>query len=299
MRVRGATSRSRRAQLTGAAFVLPAMVLIAALQVYPLFRGALLSLQEWDGISFTPTFVGLENYHRLWGDEVFWRSMGNAFGFGAVGLLVGGALGLVMALAVNTDPRGARFFRAVFFLPWMLSPVVFGFLWDWLLDPAIGPVNELLAVIGSETWRHAWFGEPDTAFWAVAFVYVWSHWGFGFLLFLAGLQNIPSSVREAAMLDGAGAWARFRYVVWPLLRPVTVVVSVVSVLLALQIFGTVLVTTDGGPGFRTEVPTLRIYKESFENYEFGLGAAMSIVFGLVLVVLSVVQFVVARRSPDA
>jgi multiple sugar transport system permease protein len=114
---------------------------------------------------------------------------------------------------------------------------------------------------------------------------------------------MPASSKRSSAIScpsrGAGAWARFRYVVWPLIRPVTVVVSVVSVLLALQIFGTVLVTTNGGPGFRTEVPTLRIYKESFENYQFGLAAATSIVFGLVLVALSAVQFLVARRSHHA
>ena len=127
-------------------------------------------------------------------------------------------------------------------------------------------------------------------------MYVWYHWGFGFLLFLAGLQGVPRELYEAASIDGAGAWGRFRFVTWPQLIPVTTIVSVLTLLGALQIFGTVQVLTNGGPGYLTEVPTLRIYKEGFQFHRFGVAAAMSVVFGAILIALSLVQIWLGRRS---
>lgn len=276
-------------------FITPAILLLLVFNIYPLLNGIVLSLRDWDGVNPRPAFVGLDNYLRIASDEVFWTSLRNALGFGLVGLIGGGGLGLAMALAVNTNPRGATIFRAIFFLPWILSVVVVGFLFAWLLDPAVGPFNRMLTSLGLGQWAYAWFAEPATAFPALAVVYIWAHWGIGFLLFLAGLQNIPIDVIEAATIDGAGAWQRFRDIVWPLLVPITVVVSVITLLLALQIFGTILVTTNGGPGYHTEVPTLRIYKESFQFFRFGMAAAMSVVFGIVLVIVSLGQLWLSKR----
>jgi ABC-type sugar transport system permease subunit len=143
--------------------------------------------------------------------------------------------------------------------------------------------------------KHNWLADPATALPSVAGVYVWYHWGFGFLLFLAGLQGVPRELYEAASIDGAGSWERFRYVTWPQLIPVTTIVSILTMLAALQIFGTVQVLTNGGPGYHTEVPTLRIYKEAFDFQRFGAAAAMSVVFGSILNCLSLVQIWVSRR----
>lgn len=284
-----------RFSLAPYAFVAPAILLLAVFNIYPLFQGILLSLREWDGVNPESVFVGLENYSRSLTSDVFRASLVNALKFGLVGLLGGGSLGLIMALAVNTNPRWAVAFRAIYFLPWILSVVVVGFLFDWLLDPAVGPLNRVLDTVGLGDWAHAWLSEPETAFPALAAVYVWAHWGIGFLLFLAGLQNVPTDIIEAAVIDGAGPWARFRDVVWPLLMPVTIVVSVITLLLALQIFGTILVTTNGGPGYHTEVPTLQIYKESFQFFRFGIAAAMSVIFGIVLIAVSLGQLWLSRR----
>jgi ABC-type sugar transport system permease subunit len=293
-----ATARTKRrwAHVAGPyIFIAPAILLLLVFNIYPLIQGVYLSLRQWDGVNPHPIFIGLDNYRRIASDDVFWASLKNALGFGLIGLFGGGSLGLAMALAVNTNPRGAVVFRAIFFLPWILSVIVVGFLFVWLLDPAVGPINRALTNLGLQDWTHAWLAEPSTAFPTLAAVYIWAHWGIGFLLFLAGLQNIPADIVEAATIDGASAWRRFRDIVWPLLLPITVVVSVITLLLALQIFGTILVTTNGGPGYHTEVPTLRIYKESFEFFRFGVAAAMSVVFGFVLVIVSLGQLWLSRR----
>jgi ABC-type sugar transport system permease subunit len=173
--------------------------------------------------------------------------------------------------------------------------VVFGYLWAWILDPNVGPLNKLLSALTGGTVSFAWLATPGLTLWVVAFVFVWAHWSFGFLIFLSGLQSVPRELTEAAQLDGANGRQQFRYVVWPVIAPVAVVVSVVSLLLAMQIFGTVFVLTNGGPGYSTQVPTLLIYQEAFVNFRVGRAAAMSVIFGVVLVMCSGLQVLAARR----
>jgi ABC-type sugar transport system permease subunit len=289
--------RSRAAQqaATGYLFMLPALLLIGVFTFYPFVQGIALSFQSWDGVGRDTPWVGLRNYQRVLGDSIFWVSMRNAAVFGAVGFIAGNALSLGMALAVNNVRRGATFYRVAYYLPGVFSVVVVGMMFAWLLQPSVGILNRTLEAVGLGALRGNWLNDPALALPTVASVYVWYHWGFGFLLFLAGLQGVPRELYEAASIDGAGAWARFRYITWPQLTPVTTIVSVLTLLGALQIFGTVQVLTNGGPGYLTEVPTLRIYKEAFQFNRFGVAAAMSVVFGSILVGLSLLQLWLGRR----
>jgi multiple sugar transport system permease protein/raffinose/stachyose/melibiose transport system permease protein len=291
-----ASKARRQRALEAYLFLLPALALIGVFTLIPFVQGIVLSFQSWDGVSTDTPFVGFDNYLRVFQDNIFWSSMLNAVIFGAVGLLIGGALSLGMAMAVNKAKHLSAFFRTAYYVPGVFSVVVVGMMFSWLLDPRIGIVNRLLGAIGLDWLQHNWLNDADTSIWAVAAVFVWYHWGFGFLLFLAGLQDIPKEYYEAAELDGAPAWARFRYITWPDLAPVTTIVSILTLLGGLQIFGTVQVLTNGGPGYHTEVPTLRIYKEAFEFQRYGSAAAMSVVFGLALVALSLFQLWISRRS---
>jgi multiple sugar transport system permease protein/raffinose/stachyose/melibiose transport system permease protein len=178
----------------------------------------------------------------------------------------------------------------------MLSQVVFGYLWLWILDPTIGPLNKVLSVFAGHDVYNPWLTDPTLAFWTVTAVFIWCHWGFGFLIFLSGLQDLPQDCLEAASIDGATTMQRFRKITWPLLMPITVVVSVVSMLLAMKIFATVLIMTNGGPGYATQVPTVLIYQEAFQFHRVGRSAAISMVFAVVLVLLSLIQLALGRRS---
>ncbi len=291
----GARARRRGRALTGYAFLAPALALIGVFTLLPFLQGVLLSFQTWDGVGRDTPFVGVRNYERVLGDSIFWVSMRNAALFGLVGFLAGNALSLAMALGVNAAPRGATFYRIAYYLPGVFSVVVVGMMFAWILQPTVGILNRTLVALGLESLKHNWLSEPATALPAVSGVYVWYHWGFGFLLFLAGLQGVPRELYEAASIDGAGAWQRFRYITWPQLTPVTTIVTVLTLLAALQIFGTVQVLTNGGPGYVTEVPTLRIYKEGFQFNRFGVAAAMSVVFGTILMTLSLIQIWLGRR----
>ncbi|MGR6918177.1 carbohydrate ABC transporter permease [[Actinomadura] parvosata] len=286
-----------RRNVIGWAFLGPAIALVGVFTITPFAQAILLSFQSWDGVSPDTPWVGLDNYAFVASDPVFWASMRNVVFFGVVGFVAGNGVALIMALAVNTVIRGRTFFRTVFYLPGVLSVVVVGLLFSFILAPGSGVLNRLLALVGVAGQN--WLGDPDVALPVVAAVFVWFHWGFGFLLFLAGLQDIPKELYEAADLDGANRWAKFRFITWPQLAPVTSIVSLLTLLAALQIFGTVQVLTNGGPGHHTMVPTLAIYNEAFVNWRYGSAAAMSVIFGGALVLLSVLQLAITRRRSRA
>lgn len=292
---RGARARWLRRATNGYLFLLPALLMIGAFTLLPFVQGVALSFQTWDGVGRDTPFVGLRNYERVLGDTVFWSSMRNAALFGLAGFVAGNALSLAMAVAVSANPRGATFYRIAYYLPGVFSVVVVGMMFSWILQPSVGILNRALEAVGLVALKYRWLSDPTTALPSVAAVYVWYHWGFGFLLFLAGLQGVPRELYEAASIDGAGAWQRFRYVTWPQLMPVTTIVLILTLLSALQIFGTVQVLTNGGPAYYTEVPTLRIYKEGFQFNRFGVAAAMSVVFGAILIALSLLQIRLVRR----
>ncbi|WP_130381527.1 sugar ABC transporter permease [Kribbella sp. VKM Ac-2569] len=286
---------ARRRELMAYAFLLPAVLLLAVFTLVPFVQAIVLSFQQWDGVSTTSPFVGLSNYTFVLHDSVFWSSMRNVLIFGVAGFVLGNALSLGMAIAVNRVRRGKAFFRTAFYLPGVFSVVVIGMMFSWLLAPNAGIVNRLLGGVGLSGLQHNWLEDPGTALPAVAAVFLWYHWGFGFILYLAGLQDVPVELYEAADLDGAGGWAKFRYVTWPDLLPVTAIVSLLTLLGALQVFGTVQVLTNGGPGDHTMVPTLRIYQEAFTNQRFGSAAAMSVIFGGALVLLAMLHLWLSRR----
>ena len=290
-----ARARRFRRALTGYLFLLPALLLIGCFTFIPFVQGIVLSFQTWDGVGADTRFVGLRNYQRVFDDTIFWASLKNAAVFGLIGFVGGNILSLGMAIAVNNVRRGAAFFRIVYYVPGVFSVVVVGLMFQWLYQPTVGIVNRFLVAAGLVALKHNWLAEPATALPAVGATYVWYHWGFGFLLFLAGLQGVPKELYEAASIDGAGAWQRFRYVTWPQLMPITTIISILTLLGALQIFGTVQVMTNGGPAYYTEVPALRIYKEAFSSQRFGAAAAMSVVFGAMLMLLSLGQLWVGRR----
>lgn len=279
----------------GYLFIAPALLLIGTFTLLPFVQGILLSFQAWDGVASVKPWVGLSNYERVATDHIFWASLRNAALFGLIGFVAGNALSLAMAIAVNANPRGVTFFRIVYYLPGVFSVVVVGMMFSWMLQPSVGILNRTLEALGLLALKHNWLSDPSTALPTVGAVYVWYHWGFGFLLFLAGLQRIPRELYEAAAIDGAGVWQGFRHITWPQLTPITTIVSILTLLGALQIFGTVQILTNGGPGYHTEVPTLRIYKEAFVFYRFGPAAAMSVVFGSILVVISLTQLWLSRR----
>ena len=278
-------------------FLLPALLLFATFSIYPFYLLTYTSLFDWDGISLTKQFVGLGNYANvLFHDPVFWSSFTQAGYVTLLALTFQNALALLLAIAVNRSLLGGGIYRTIFFLPPILSEIVVGLIWFWIYDGNFGIFNELLTHLGLGAWTRPWLADPRTALTAVAVIHMWKGFGWGFVIFLAGLQSIPEELYEAARVDGANPWLRFRHITLPLLLPVCIVVSILTILGTMQIFALIIATTGGGPGYHTEVPITRIFSSMLGSSRFGYACAQGIVFGLLLLVFSLVQMRFQRRS---
>jgi raffinose/stachyose/melibiose transport system permease protein len=280
---------------TGLLFIWPALAFYCLFSVYPFARTILLSFTNWDGLSDHYSFVGWTNYITALHDNIWWESMVHGAFFAVTALVIMNGLGLILALAVDGTRRGQTTYRAVFYLPPILSGVVVGIIWKWLYEPYGGPINTLLGSIGMSNMAHAWLGDSQTAIWAVAITSMWQGVGYPFLLFLAALQGVPEELYEAGRIDGANSWHLFRHITVPFLIPVGGIVSVLTILGAMQIFNLVVAMTNGGPGYATEVPVLHIYREAFSSFHFGYATALSMIFGAILFVISYIQLHISRR----
>jgi multiple sugar transport system permease protein len=229
-----------------------------------------------------------------WNDPAFWTSLRHTVEFTAISTPILVALGLAMALALHGRHRGTAFYRAVFFLPYVLPVSAVTLIWSYLLNPDRGLVAGAMERIGLDPI--AWLSNPDLAMWGIVATTVWWSVGLNLVLFLAGLQDINPSLVEAASLDGANAWDRFRHVTLPGLRQVTVLVAVTQLIASFQIFGQVYIMTRGGPGDSTRVLIQHIYEAGFQNLELGYAAAVSLFLFVVMAVVSAVQFRVLKEA---
>lgn len=206
------------------------------------------------------------------------------------------ALAFALAWACDRQIRLKNFYRVIFFIPPVLSEVVVGLVWQWILDGNYGLLNQALISLGFPQLVHHWLSDPNTALTTVAVVHCWKGFGWGFLIFLAGLQTIPRQLYEAAKVDGANAWQSFRNITFPLMVPVTVLVAILTVLGTMQAFVLIIAMTGGGPAYHTQVPVLRILASMRGSSRFGYACAQGITFGLVLVTLSFIQYRFSKQA---
>ncbi|MCS3917578.1 ABC-type sugar transport system permease subunit [Caldanaerobacter subterraneus subsp. tengcongensis MB4] len=241
-------------------------------------------------------FVGLQNYITAFSDKVWWKAVYNGFYLAVLALIFMNSLALFLAILVNNDIRGASVYRVIFYIPPILSGIVVGYIWKWIYDPTYGILNAILEYLHLGFLKHAWLSDVKTALLSVAIASIWQGFGGSFIIFLAGLQGIPQELYEAAKVDGASAWEQFRWITLPLLSKTYTIVSILTILGAMQLLTLVLALTNGGPGFETEVPALRIYKEAFSSYRFGYATALSVILGLMLLIISLIQIKLRREE---
>lgn len=268
--------------------VSPALLLYSLLVIYPLIRGAWVSLYQWDGISSTMTWMGLRNYKYALEDPIFWKAMRNTFQYAIGVTIVKNLLGLALALMLNRRLVGRAFFRTAAFLPVMISFVVTGVLWSWIFNPTFGLADKLFSLVG--LGAPGWLSDTHLALWSVMWVDVWKWTGFHMVLFLAALQSIPKELYEAAAIDGAGRWHSFRHVTLPMLRPVIAFSTLLALTGAFVAnYDVVYVMTGGGPLHATEVSLTYIVSKAFQSTEVGLANAMSIILFLFVAVIGAFQ----------
>jgi multiple sugar transport system permease protein len=278
-----------RDALWGYVFLLPWAVGLIVFFLGPIILSFALSFTQYDVIS-PPIFNGLENYHKaFFDDELFWPSIGRTFKYSAIVVPVGllGALGL--ALLLNRGVRGTNIFRASFFVPTLTPAVALVLLWGWLLQPEIGPINLVLKLVGIE--GPAWLSSQYWAFSSIVIINLWASMGGNtMLIFLAGLQGVPHELYEAASLDGAGAWSRFRHVTLPMISPTFFFNLVLGVIGALKVFTLAFVATKGGPSYATWFFALHIFKHAFDFGEYGYASALALIFFVLIVALTFINF---------
>jgi len=276
--VTGRQARSERATLRR--LTLPALAVYLLFVVGPVAAAAALSLFDWDGIG-PIRFVGLEQYGRaLFRDPIFARSWLNNGIYVAITLVTEVGFGLLFAAALQARLPLPGFWRALFFSPMVLSMVVVGLLWSFVLNPEFGLLNQTLRRVGLAAWAQPWLGDDRTALAAISLVSGWRYAGFYMALYAAGLRRIPPEVLEAARLDGAGEVFLFRRITLPLLAPVTAVAVLLCVTGGFQAFDLFFVMTDGGPFHGTETPALWMIKKGFNRQSLGYGAALGVLLAL-------------------
>jgi len=269
---------------------LPLLFLVTFLG-YPLFYGVYLSFYHRE-VAGVPTFVGLNNFVTLSNDPIFWQAVRNTVLFTAVATVLKASGGLGMALVMNQSFRGKAVTRAMLLLPFIVPTVLSTVAWQWILDPGMGLINRSLMYFGLVTPAHApsWLGNPTLAMASVILVNTWRGLPFFGITILAGLQTIPAELMEVATIDGAGTWARFRYVTLPLLMPVIFIVTTFSIIFTFFDFQLVYVLTGGGPANATHLMATYAYAISMGGGQLGLGSAAALamvpVLGVVLLMMS-------------
>jgi multiple sugar transport system permease protein len=262
--------------------LLPFLAIYLLFFIWPAIQTVMLSFTN-SGLTQTGRYVGLSNFRTLIADPAFWDSLLHTVYFALLTVIPLTAIGMVMALLTLAGGRLRRAAQAVFFIPYVLPVSVVTLIWQWVLNPTLGVVN---ASTGSQT---AWFADPTLAMPAVAAVTVWWSVGFNMLLFLAGLQNIPQDVYEAAALDGASGPQVFRAITWPALWPTTALVLTLQLVASFKIFAQVYLLTAGGPFDSTRVVLEYMYDTAFTNTDAGYASAIAVAFFVVILLLALLQ----------
>jgi multiple sugar transport system permease protein len=254
------------------------------------------SLVEWNMLQ-PPVFAGVDNFTRLFQDPAFWQALGNSAKLLILTVPTGLLSALLVAVLLNQKLRGRNLLRTVYFLPVITSTVAASVVWTWIFQPRYGLLGNLLAPFGLRDMN--WLTRPDLVLIPVAVVTVWQRLGFDMVLFLAGLQNIPRTLYEAAVIDGANRWQRFLYITLPLLSPTTFLVLVLSIINALQIFDQVYImtarTSRGGVGGSATTLSYFLYESAFGQFEYGYGSAIALVLFVIILGLTIIQLRLQRR----
>lgn len=280
--------------LWGFFFASPWLLGLLIFTIGPIIASLFLSLTQYDVIT-TPKFLGIQNYTRAFlEDDLFWPSLGRTFKYALVVVPLGvvGSLGLAMLL--NRGYLGTNLFRTLYFLPSLTPSVAMAVLWKWLLHPSVGPVNNVLGLVGIK--GPGWLSSTAWALPSVMMISLWAGLGGNrMLIFLAGLQGVPDELYDAADVDGANTWQRFFHVTLPMISPTLFFNTIMSIIGALKVFSLAYVATQGGPSWATWFYALHLYRVSFQYFEMGYGSALAWIFAAILITLTMIQFNLSNR----
>ncbi len=291
-----AMSLKRKRALIGYSFIAPNFIGFAVFILFPVLFTILLSVMDWDGFN-AMQFAGLSNFEAIFRDRVFksafWKTL--LYVVFTVVLTLLASLGL--ACALNKKIRGRDAFRAAIFFPYVASMIAVGAVWKQLFEAKNGPINHMLMSMGIDN-PPGWFASTDWAIWGVIIVSIWKFMGYYMLIYLAGLQDIPVQLYEAATLDGATGWQRFRKITLPMLTPSTFFVFIMLTINSFKSFDLIYALTQGGPGTSTTLLANYIYNQTFVYWDYGKSAAASIILFIIVLAVTIVQFRGEKKFTD-
>lgn len=267
--------------------LLPTIVIFCVYLFFPALSGFWYSLHKWDGIN-EQVFIGAQNYITLLSDSSFWESMIRTLIYTVISVPLVYVVSLVFALLITQPIRGQSAFRAILYWPTMISSIIVGLSWKFLLGEDFGVVNYIITSLGGDSVR--WLTNSTMAMCTVVFVTVWSMAGYYMVMFVAGLNSIDQTYYEAAEIDGASPWQRFRFITLPLLKPTTLLVFVLSFISIIKSYPLVYALTEGGPGTATKFMVQSIYEAGFSENKMGYACAMAMVLFVLLALMTAIQF---------
>lgn len=279
--------------LTYIAFVLPALLFFTLVIVIPFSQAIVYSFQDWNGISSETKWVGLQNYINLFSDAGFISSLVVTVKFVLAIVIVTNIIGFSLALVLNKALKSRNILRTFFFLPNVIGSLIIGFIWQFIFTEVFAQVFEKTGV---EIFGINWLTLPNYAFYALVLVFSWSFSGYLMIIYLAALQGVPKELIESSYIDGAGPWARLRYVVAPLIMPAITISTFLSASEAFKMFDMNLSLTNGGPFNTTEMLALQIYQEAFVNNQYGYGSAQAVAFFVIVAGITLAQVAVLKRK---
>ncbi|OUS75821.1 hypothetical protein B1748_15445 [Paenibacillus sp. MY03] len=286
---------SRKEHFILAGFLAPAIIVYTTFLLGPVLGSFFYSLTNWNGLYQTMDFVGLRNFVNLMEDGVFAKAIRNTMIFTVFVVLIQNAIGVPLALAMDSRIRSKQVLKTLFFVPAILSPLVVGYTWTYIYEPQNGVLNTILRSVGLTGWEQSWLGDPQFALYSIVVMAVWQFSGYSMVIYLANLQTIPGDLYEAADIDGAGKWQQFKSITFPLLAPSITINIVLSSIGTLKAFDIIYVTTKGGPYYATETMTTLLFSTAFTKSSFGYGTAMGVVMFFFVFIISLAQILLLRR----
>lgn len=277
-------------------WALPGIVLVIAIHYVATGVGGFFAFTNWTGIgSFK--MVGWQNFETIFKDPTRLGALLNTLFLAFGSVLLGNVAGLVIALGLNRIIKTRYILRTLFFMPVVLSPLATAYVWKYIFD-FDGPINVFLTSIGAGDLAKPWLADPQWAIWTVLVVLVWGSTGFAMVIFMAGLAGVPVEVEEAAAIDGANLWQRFRNVTLPAIRPAVAIATTLGIVQGLRVFDPIMALTSGGPAGATETLATQVYKQAFALGNFGGGAALALVLAAIILFFAVIQQRLTRSNPE-
>jgi len=291
--VRMNKSWMQKQQWMGYLFIAPNMLGVFFFFVLPALFSFVLMFTDYRFMRPDVNFVGLENFRRLFKDPIFYESLKNTAIFLA-SVPVSILLAFFVAVILNRSVYLKNLLRALFFLPYVTSGVAIAFVWMLLFQPSVGPINAMLRFIGIDN-PPGWLSTTSSAMYAIDIIWIWFMLGYNMIIYLAALQEISTELMEAAKIDGARSWQTVRHVIWPLVSPTTFLLLVTGLIMTMKTFGIIQAITQGGPGNSTTILSLFVYQNAFRYYEMGYASAISWVLFMIILVITLIQWVGQKK----